>query len=107
MTKDDGQGATTYQCPDCGQVRTGEECEGCVAMKNIREAAAGLWRYFDIPRLLSAFDFQKARAEKAERELREINVFLREEKEKAQRHVNRPRNGQDRHFYDWARGRLR
>ncbi len=102
--KDDGQGVTSYQCPDCcGQARTGKECEGCVALNDIRKRAKGLWKYFDLPRLLSAFDFQKARAEEAEGDLekaRENITFQKVERVKDRREINRLREEIERHKRD-------
>ncbi len=85
MSKDDGRGATTYQCPECGQVRTGEECRVCNAIERerAREVPEIPWdgnSPMRPPPVVLAFDFQKEQAEKAEGEnqrLREAIEALR------------------------------
>ncbi len=73
MFKDDGQGATSYQCQNCGQAMKTKN-EVCERLQEIRrdypplENRGGFGQ--DIVFLLRAFDFQRAQREKAEENLK-------------------------------------
>ena len=70
MFEEGGMGVTNYQCPECGHPEMGEECGVCAYILRLRteefpDHSLYGWRASS---LLAAFDFQKARAEKAEAE---------------------------------------